>query len=255
MPPKVKKKIKTGFCANKQCEGTKPVSPSGAPMKVCDAWEDCACDCHEMVTQMYKMADLPREEPQQSAEYLAAVSARHMATARMLAEVQADMMARAPLSRFGGIMAPPPDEGTLSDAVDTTAGTLETGYHGTVTPRFVTTPTGRRARGQLEYDVLTVCGEFSRDVYEWDLCTPKLVAERIGKMHDTEPPSTGAINAVWDRWEKIGFAQQGRKPSHFIMFEIDDSLQTLAMLKDRIKRDKKRSQTEAKRGSIRPKGR
>jgi hypothetical protein len=120
-------------------------------------------------------------------------------------------------------------------------------------PRFTPTPTGRRAKGQLEYDVLTVCDEYSRDVYEWEYCTPKLVAERIAVMNqEPELPSTGAINAVWDRWEKLGFAKQDKKPSRFVSFVVDGQPATLEMLKARTKSERRRAAGEAKRGVLRP---
>lgn len=257
MPPKTKakKKIKSGFCANGQCEGTKPTSPSGQPMKICEDWLDCACECHAMVTKMYEMAEMERQPPEQTAAYLAESHRRHAETQALLDSLAYDRTVPSVPSYADGTGDHPLDERPSQSPVGAPGDTLETGYHGTVTPRFAPTDTGRRARGQLEYDVLKICDEYVHDVYDWDLCTPRLVAERIGKINETEPPSTGAINAVWDRWEKIGFAVQGKKPSHFSHFEMDGSLQTLAMLKDRIKRDKKRSLSEAKRGSIRPRGR
>lgn len=251
MPPKTKakakKKIKSGFCANGQCEGTKPSSPSGAPMKICENWMNCACECHTMVTKMYEMAGMERQPPEQTPAYLAESHRRWAETQALLDSLALNRAIPNVPSYADGTGGHPLDERPSQSPVDTPAAMPA--------PRFTPTMTGRRARGQLEYDVLQICNEYANDVYDWDLCTPKLIAERIGKMNETEPPSTGAINAVWDRWEKIGFADQGKKPSHFVGFKIDGSLQTLAMLKDRIKREKKRSLSEAKRGSIRPRGR
>jgi len=253
MPPKaktktkVKKKIKSGFCTVGQCEGTKPKSASGQPLKTCENWQDCACSCHELITRMYEMADLPREEPEQTEEYRAISHRRHAETQALLDSLALSRTnPRAP-SSANGTGDHPIDERASQSPVGAPAATSE--------PRFAPTATGRRARGQLEYDVLTVCDEYVHDVYEWTECTPKLVAERIGKMNETEPPSTGAINAVWDRWEKIGFAVQGKHPSRFEFFQMDGSIQTLEMLKARIKQSRRRAKAERDRGSIRPRAR
>jgi hypothetical protein len=253
MPPKTKKKVKTGFCSNGQCEGTKPKSRSGKPLKICEFWEDCACSCHKMVTEMYEMAGMEREPVYQSDEYETAIQVNHAQTQRMLDAVAADMAARNGLSSLVGIGVPPDASDPVAVPVDSPAGTLQTS--GTHTPRFTTTPTGKRARGQLEFDVLRVCDEFTRDIYEWQLCLPKLVAERIGKINDTEPPSVGAIQAVWDRWVRLEFASYEKNPVRFTGFKTYSSLQTLETLKLKIKRDLKRAKAERDRGSIRPKGR
>jgi hypothetical protein len=119
-------------------------------------------------------------------------------------------------------------------------------------PTFPTTPTGRKARGELEYEVLAVCADFAADVFDWETCTPKLVAAEIGKREAKEPPSTGAINAVWQRWEQLGFASHNKKPLRFLFFnQPEHSASDLQSLKVKTRRAKRRSLTEAKRGVIR----
>lgn len=245
MPPKVKKKLISGFCANGQHEGTKPVSFNGAPMRSCDLWENCGCTCHGKITEMYQLAGMDREPPEQSVDYLAAMRAQR---AEFAMPSLYDMPPDTPLSTPDGTGTPPDVERVVATPERAAYGTNEPPPHGTVEPTFDPTPTGRRARGQLEFDVLKICDEFSRDVYEWEHCTPKLVAERIGHMYATEPPSTGAINAVWDRWEKLGFAKQDKKPSRFVCFEMDGSLVTLQMLKAKVRSDKKRLRADQRRG-------
>lgn len=256
MPPKKKAdgklKYVTGFCANKQCEGTKPKSPSGAPMRTCEFWETCPCKCHAQITEMYELTGMDRESPEQSAEYLEWVRVqRH----QFVMPSPFDVDPVAGLSSSDGTDTPLGDEGPVATPYGTPATPLSTGARHPVEPVFAPTPTGRRARGQLEYDVLQICDEYSRDVYEWEYCTPKLVAERIGKMNEAEPPSTGAINAVWDRWEKLGFAKQDKKPSRFVCFEVDGSIRTLEKMKVEVKRNKKRVQAEIRRGIPRPRAR
>lgn len=252
---KGRNKFVTGFCSIGSHEGTRPFSASGEPMKVCSFYDTCPCTCHMEIDQMYEMAGLPRDEPEQTPEYRAKLDRIELETTLMLESVYRDRWGVPSLSSTNGTHAHPDDERMATGTPSASAGPLSTDDHGTVEPRFTSTPTGRRARGQLEFDVLKICDEYTRDVYEWDYCTPKLVAEAIGKMHATEPPSTGAINAVWDRWERLGFAVQDKKPSRFVRFEVNSNLQTLEMLKAKAKRDKRRVQADVKRGSLRPRGR
>lgn len=251
MPPRKKPgkdRYQSGFCAAGSHEGTKPVSYSGRPMKTCDFWQTCPCKCHEDITKMYELTDMDREPPEQSAEYQAFIrEQRH----QFVMPSFYDSAILDGLSSVDGTDTPPGDEGPATDPARPVTGTPAPPSE----PTFGPTPTGRRARGQLEYDVLKVCADYADNHYEWDICTPKMVAEQIGKMNATEPPSTGAINAVWDRWEKLGFAKQDKKPSRFVGFESAYTAQSLDMLKARVKRDKKRGQAEIKRGSLRPRGR
>lgn len=258
MRSKIKKtdgKLKhpTGFCANKQCEGTKPKSPSGSPMRTCQFWETCPCKCHAQITEMYELTGMDREPPEQTAEYLAWVrEQRH----QFVSPSPFDIDPVDGLSSSGGTDTPLGDEDPVAVPVRDAAAPLSPGRRVTPEPVFAPTPTGRRARGQLEYDVLQICMEYAANVYDWEYCTPKLVAERIGKMNDTEQPSTGAINAVWDRWERLEFAIQDKKPSRFVRFVPENpSPAVLDMIKARTKRDKRRTQADMKRGTLRPRGR
>lgn len=255
-----KNKYKSGFCndINKtpQCEGTKPVTRDGTPMPVCLDWENCPCKCHELVTQMYEMAEMEREPAEQSAEYLALQHERSAQLTLMLDSVYALTVRSRALSSSDGPDVHPGDEGPFNGTPSAQDGPVSTlSALVPARPVFTRTPTGRRARGQLEYDVLQVCREYAEGVWEWEACTPKAVAEQIGKMNSVEPPSTGAINAVWDRWEKIGFAEQAKKPSRFVKFTGENTDMALDRMKGATKRAKKMAQAEQKRGVLRPRGR
>lgn len=247
-------KYPTGFCSSyipldaQGHEGTKPVNRMGNPIKICPFPDTCPCTCHQEVDNMYAMAGLPRPELEQTHEYLE--SLRSQTHSEFVQDVVETVESSA-LSNAGGTDTHRDNEGTYAGQQGSVRGTLGAAQRGT--RAFNPTPTGRRARGQLEYDVLTVCQEFARDIYEWIDCTPKLVAERIGIMNATEPPSTGAINAVWDRWEKLGFAEQAKKPSRFVKFSGSGTAQELDALKLQVKRDARRTRAEARRGSLRPK--
>lgn len=248
MPPKKrtdgKLAYKTGYCGNKQCEGTKPVNWQGTPMRICDMWETCPCACHALISEMCEMAEMERLLPEQSAEYLS-----HMREQRagLIAPAEVELDDPSILLVLDGT-DPHPDTSEPPTVPPRAAGGLVSGAAPSPAPRFIPTPTGRRARGQLEEDVREVCDDYAHDVYDWEYCTPKNVAERIAKKYAIEPPSTGAINAVWDRWEKLGFAKQDKKPSRFVSFEVDGSSATLEMLKSRVKREKRTTQREARHG-------
>lgn len=250
-------KYVTGFCAtinipeqSQGHEGTSPKSWSGKPMRTCTDFQNCPCECHYQIDQMYAMIDAPRPEPEQSPAYLEFVREQLAAFDNT---VVWESPVVAPLSTPDGTDTPPDDERPVATPSRPALPPLSTDpYHGTARPGFIGTPTGRRARGELEFDVLFVCDEFMRDVYEWEHCLPKLVAERIAIMNQTEPPSTGAINAVWDRWEKMGFAKQEKRPSRFVGFIVDGSHRTLVMMKNEAKSKKRRAQAEQRRGTLRP---
>jgi hypothetical protein len=205
-----------------------------------------------MVTKMYVAVGMDREPPEQSVEYLAWVRSQHTEFSVGVDPFGAILD---PLSSIEGVDTHPDHE--RAPMVPQTASTVPSPVPSPTPPRpsFTATPTGRRARGQLEYDVLRVCREYSENYYDWDACTPKLVAERIGIQNAIEPPSTGAINAVWDRWEKLQFAEQAKKPSRFVGFLGPSDDATLDRMKSKVKREKKRTQAEIKRGSLRPRGR
>ena len=247
MPPRTRK-AKSGFCNSigkpPQHEGTKPLSSSGIPMPVCLDWENCACACHTLVSKMYADLGMEREPPEQSHDYLVWVRSQQYEFDGSVEPLDGGLDV---LSNSDGVTIPGDVEGAYNPP--------PSAHNRHASAPFTPTPTGRRARGQLEYDVLQVCREFADGVYDWEHCTPKAVSERIGRLNATEPPSTGAINAVWDRWERLEFATQAKKPSRFLQFTGDSSQQALLLLKGSIRREKKRTKAEIKRGSLRPRAR
>jgi hypothetical protein len=245
----VKKKLISGWCANGQHEGTKPRGKrSGLPFPVCTCWETCNCDCHTRITDMYLSLNLPREEAMQNPEYsewVRADNARFVLPDPVYAHIP---------NHFNpdGVSVPLGDEEPSTGQQDSVLDALAGHTIARSEPRFAPTPTGRRARGQLEYDVLTVCIEYANEEYDWELCTPKLVSERIGKKYAIEPPSTGAIDAVWNRWEALEFAVRDHKPSRFVRFRMTASVEVLERIKAEKKRAKKRTIAEQRRGIPRP---
>lgn len=230
------RKYKTGFCSAGFCEGTKPKSPSGKPIRICDILE-CPCECHANITAMFEMIGKERPEPHQNPEYIAMIQDSHERTAAMLEGVR-----RATVMGRDDVMLDPSGN-DAPDEIKITA----------VNKPQTFTPTGRRTRGSLEHEVLLVCERFANQ--EWEefiLCTPKFVAEEIGRIHTSEPPSTGAVSAVWARWEKLGFAEVKSKPARFYAFknpkpELGHALE-LERVKDAAKRVKRRTAASTQRG-------
>lgn len=244
----------TGFCTpynpleSQGHEGSKPKSASGKPLPVCTFYETCPCTCHKEIDDMYAIAGLPREPAEENPEYELMMSEKRLATQVMLDSLALPASSLGALSNMDGGFPHNGDEGTVPANVDPPRAIPQ--------PQFAPTPTGRRARGQLEYDVLKVCQDFAAGVFDWAECTPKLVSIEIGKLEAVEPPSTGAINAVWDRWEDLDFATQDKKPSRFVKFNVENpSSWTLDRIKAQRKREKKRGQAEQKRGTLRAKRR
>lgn len=199
---------KTGFCSNGHCEGTAPVSYTGKPMKVCVAYQICECDCHKKFNKMYEMADVPRQV-HQNPNY-EPVKGPDLSEYLRMSEDLPD--AALP----GGTRTT-----RATDKPSTTApGLLESAR------TFTGTPSGYRQRGQLEAEVQQICnrgilGEFDEHL------TPQLIAEMIDPDN---PPSTGAIGAVFNRWERIGYARIHRKPLYFQGLTVEgmrDGLETL----------------------------
>jgi hypothetical protein len=221
-----KRKFRTGFCLNGWCEGTKPRSASGKPVPTCKDIERCPCNCHEILDEIFERAGRPR--------------------------ILVDNPDYMPSPRTWWM--PGDDDTGDSNGLSTPdgIGTLDRPERPPMAPSrpgngasVARTATGRRAKGSLEHEVLAVCTDWSNDVFDWDSCTPKLVAEEIGAKNAEENPSTGAIQAVWDRWVKLEFAVYEKKPVRFGKFLLEDfSVRSL----ETLKRAKKRQKSQAKRG-------
>lgn len=204
---------KTGFCGIGHCEGTSPVSPSGKPMKVCTFYEGCSCDCHKKFDRMYKMANETRRI-HQNPKY---VPYTYPDLSEFLA-VQADDDAA---SIVGVGVTPEPRERPS----ETAPGLLESAR------TFTGTATGYRQRGQLEAEVQKVANRAMMGEFD-ELMTPQVIAEIIDPSN---PPSTGAIGAVFNRWERIGYAKIHRKPLYFQRLTVEGMRDGLEACKNRAK--------------------
>lgn len=217
-----KSKYTTGFCGVGLHEGTKPKTKTGVPMKVCDFWIDCKCHCHAQITKMHEMTETERV-PHQNPDYN---------------------------TPKGHYVMPRPDEvGLLKVAEVAVAEPVIRNPLEAPAKRFDATPTGKRARGQLEDEVLAVCGSFVRGELPYEVLTPKDIAYEIDKF---DQPSVGAIGAVFDRWVTLGFAKVEKRPVQFVSFTLEGMMHGLDYLKAKHKRDAKLKQGNADR-TLRPK--
>lgn len=206
-----KAKYLTGFCGVGLHEGMKPRSKGGTPMKVCDYWIDCGCKCHADITKMHTLTETERV-PHQNPDYSTPHSPYVMPRPDEVMAKTVEPEEKAPIIR-NPLEAP--------------------------AKRFDATPTGKRARGELEDEVLAVCGSFVRGELPYEVLLPKDIANEIDKFN---PPSVGAIGAVFERWVLIGFAKIEKKPVQFVSFTLEGMMHGLDYLKAKHKREAKLKQ-------------
>lgn len=216
-----KSKYTTGFCGVGLHEGTKPKSKSGVPMKVCDFWIDCKCHCHAQITKMHELTETERV-PHQNPDYSPPKSPYVIPRPdEVYVKTVVNEQEEAPIVR-NPLEAPP--------------------------KRFDATPTGKRARGELEDEVLAVCGSFIRGELPYEVLLPKNIAIEIDKYN---PPSVGAIGAVFERWVLYGFAKIEKNPVQFVSFTLEGMMHGLDYLKAKHKREAKLKDNAASR-TLRP---
>lgn len=194
----------TGHCGIKCCEGTAPKNFRGTALPTCKDWKYCPCSCHKLIDQMYSMSNMDR------------VAVNHSAY----------------VPDDGGFVktwtvAPSTYVDSSTPTLPDTPVWIQSPVPAAVPPTMVhvyaPTSTGRAARGELESQVKEACDVWRVDVADpttWrgQPCTPSYVSEEITKKHGIKPPSVGAIDAVFKRWMKIGFAVIHPKPTRFICY-------------------------------------
>ena len=223
-------KFLTGYCnsINKpaQCEGTKPRSLTGNPMKTCERFFSCPCECHWRVDEMFRITGLERKLVP-NPEYQTPVSDF------VMPEITED-----PVGDVAATSAPV--IGHPDDEPPTTAPSAPA-----VAPLAQRrTETGRAARGGLEAQVWDACFNMPGD----DDLTPKQIVEWIAEKYKIPTPSTGAVNAVWERWVKLDFATLGKKPNRFTGFQHEGTWEELVRMKGSAKRQAKSAKTAMRLG-------
>lgn len=218
-------KLRTGWCLNGFCEGTKALTTTGKPAPTCKSIYNCPCKCHDDLAKLFKLTGEVRRV--------------------------VDVSAYTP--DFGDYVMPELGPITVPSNNGDTSGPeiIESPVPGYVPTRiakpFAPTPTGRAARGELESWVEEFCNIWlvEKDV---EYCTPTYLAEEIGRSKGITPPSVGAIDAVFKRWVDLGFAKTEKKPTRFVEY-TDEGLQFgLVGLKEKARRNKKQQRSAQKRG-------
>lgn len=216
--------FKTGFCASGFCEGKEAKDFKGNYVRTCPYWQYCNCQCHKDIDKMYLMAEMDRvliENP----KYVKPHNPYWMPNRGLDFGMQDEVTG---------------DAAPKSETIPAPISPLE------AKPKhFVETPTGKRARGQLEQQVLDVCTAFTKGQIEVEDLTPTVIANEIDEI---EPPSVGAIGAVFDRWVALGFARCEKKPVRFISFTVDGLMYGLDHLKAKAKREQKRVESDKNKG-------
>lgn len=182
----------SGFCNIGSHEGTKPRSPSGKPLKTCEAWGSCACDCHKQITQMFDMTGRARV-PVPNPEYV-------------------------PPQRTYWMPSDDPNYGLPEASPDVVQG----GGLAVAERTVQITEGGRTRKGDLEYAVQRVClAPINKALSpEDDYYSVKYISQAVFENESAaldKPPSLGAVAAVLSRWEKYDYAMLGKNPVRFVM--------------------------------------
>jgi hypothetical protein len=218
-------KFMSGFCNDNgkpgQHEGTKPKG-----LKTCPFWEQCPCECHRSVDALFAMTGMERIE---------------VPNPNYKPDMGDFVMPYVPVSDPTAVALSP--DGAIGPDDDERA--VDVAPVASVTPLAERrTETGRAARGGLEAQVWDACHNYPGE----DAITPKQVGDWIAEKYKIPTPSSGAINAVWDRWTKLGFCEQGKKPNRFLNFVNSGSWEELARLKASTKREKRQTVSNQRRG-------
>ena len=222
-------KFKTGFCNIGSCEGTRPKGHKDKPLPTCSFYMTCPCECHTKLDKMFKDIGETRiliENP----EYQPEVTEFNI-------EDYINTGDSRDASMGGGVIGP--------DGVEWPATSQPARSPDALATRR--TETGRAARGGLEAQVWQMIVTFNEKGLG-EFITPRILADAIAEEHKIPTPSTGAIGAVFNRWESLGFASQTKKPVKFGGFLGKGTWEELIILKGKAKRQRKQAKSAERRG-------
>jgi hypothetical protein len=178
----------------------------------------CSCTCHVMLDKMFEMLGMERVI-QDNPEYHAPVR---------------DYWMPSPEERVASFIAASNGEARYveSPAPEVVPATVER--------IFAPTASGRSARGELELLVKKICDVWAVDREPLN-CTPAYISEAVAKAQGWgKPPSQGAVNAVLERWVKLGFATIEKKPTRFTGYTAEGIRMGLDAMKLRAKDQRSR---------------
>lgn len=221
--------MRTGFCSSGWCEGTKAKDWRGHPVRTCEFFWTCPCECHEMLWRMAAMTGMERilhENP----EYTTPKSEYWMPDDNP-EDWHSYRKEDEPLPIFVDSPAP--------EAVPAT-----------LVKEYKPTVTGRAARGELEAWVKEQCDIWMIEGYH-TRCTPAWISDQIAHDQGIKEPSVGAIGAVFERWTKLGFAVIEKKPTRFVRYTDEGIRLGLEKMKEQSKRRTRLAAAEKRRNLIR----
>lgn len=234
-------KYPSGFCnehgipaRSVSHEGTRPTDYKGNPMKTCHLWQTCPCECHYKLDVMFEMGEMERHEVPNPL-YV------RVPTQFVMPEVK-NPLTGAVASSPGGVSGPDGDEEAYAPlpVADTTP----------LAQRR--TPLGYAGRGTLEAQVWDAVTKHLDMMNLGIPITTLVISDWIATEYKVPTPSRGAIQAVWVRWQKLGYGKLESKPVRFGGFTGDGSWEELERMKGAVKRKQKSDQAAAKRGTLRP---
>lgn len=197
--------LKTGHCHTGWCEGLKPKGPvSGNPCPTCKQWLTCPCDCHDLVSMMFKVNSLPRvtmENPEYIPFHMPSMMSLDERAQAIAARKEEDREQRRVLQQ-------------LQDGGDD-----------------IHSPSGRTRKGLLDQWVEFACKMWA--INPSIDCTPAWISDTVAMINQVPAPSVGAVDAVLKRWKAYGFAMVEEKPVRFTGFTTDGTRLGLSALKER----------------------
>lgn len=204
-------------------EGTKPRDWRGNPVPTCKLWQTCRCLCHAEITEMFILAGKPRvliENPEWKPVAHNFFPERETIQAPGVLEMEADIPSGVMVSVAPGIVP------------------------GASVKHFGDTPSGRAARGQIEYLVKNVTDTW---VIEQERlpCTPAYIAKEIERVNGIVV-ALGSIDYVLNGWSELGFATIEHNPIKFTGYTTDAIELGLDGIKSRNKRAQKYSSNGAR---------
>lgn len=207
----------TGFCLAGWHEGTRPKTRTGEPVKTCPLFLDCPCKCHIDLDELFALSERPRELVT-NPDYQPVITHNVIRPT-----VTAPSILSGDTVQAGVIVSPAP--GIVP---------------GEKVKEFSDTKSGRIQRGQLEYwtkaaiDVWVI--EYgTQPEGRRPACTPTWICEQISLAEGIAPPLTGGVNHIFRRWEELGIATFGGKPTRFCAYTQEAIELGIDRMRDRVK--------------------
>lgn len=193
-------KYVSAHCTQGACEGVKKLSPGGALYQACKGTYRyraitivCTHDCHELLRMMRELAGIKQTD---NAAIVAARTAEnlHVGGTMMASGVS---FASDPMTDLSGAIMAVPTVATVRAALDEVA-------------RDVKPKTKSHLEDKVKEIVRRLLvGSAGRAMIEMGAIQPKMVSLSVSKDN---PPSQGAIYAIFKRWESAGLVTLGTRP-------------------------------------------